>query len=224
MATTSQRTIIVNEDDDVKTSVTTRGTKGALAIELLDASGTQITNFGGGTQYTEGDIDASITGTAILWEDTGNTLRSISATFPLPVDITDSTLAVTQSGTWDINTVTEVLGGTINIQDGGGSITVDGTVELGGYDSIGDGTAVVASAGTPVQLSAQACKRVWIQSHETNTGVIAVGTSTVDATSGSRRGLTLYATQGQWFNVNNLDLLYIDATVNGESIHYLYEN
>lgn len=50
---------------------------------------------GGGTQYTEGDTDASITGTALLWEDTSDTLRSVSATKPLPVDIKNTSVEVT---------------------------------------------------------------------------------------------------------------------------------
>lgn len=49
----------------------------------------------GGIQYTEADTDASITGTALLWEDTSDTLRSVSATKPLPVNI----VAGSSSGT-----------------------------------------------------------------------------------------------------------------------------
>lgn len=56
-----------------------------LVVALVDANGDQISSFGGGTQYTEGDTDATITGTAMMWEDTGNTLRSISSSTPLPV-------------------------------------------------------------------------------------------------------------------------------------------
>ncbi len=44
-----------------------------------------------GVQYTEGDVDTTITGSAFMWEDTGNTLRSVSATKPLPVDIIGAT-------------------------------------------------------------------------------------------------------------------------------------
>ena len=44
-----------------------------------------VTGGGGGTEYTEGDIDASITGSALLWEDTGDTLRAVSIDKPLPV-------------------------------------------------------------------------------------------------------------------------------------------
>ena len=54
---------------------------------IVDASGDQITSFGGGTQYTEGDTDASITGPAMLWKDTSDILRAVSASKPLPVNI-----------------------------------------------------------------------------------------------------------------------------------------
>lgn len=39
-----------------------------------------------GTQYTEGDTDSSITGTAAMWEDSGDTLRPVSTTHRLPVN------------------------------------------------------------------------------------------------------------------------------------------
>ena len=48
-----------------------------------------------------------------------------------------------------------------------------------GYDSVGDGTKSVTTAGTRVQMSSQTCKRVTIQAHESNTGTIVVGGSTV---------------------------------------------
>lgn len=45
-----------------------------LAVAILDGSGDQITSFGGGTQYTEGDTDATIAGNAMLMEAGSNTL------------------------------------------------------------------------------------------------------------------------------------------------------
>lgn len=55
-------------------------------VAITDTSGNVIETFGsgGGTQYTEGDTDTTITGTAPMWEDTGNTLRAVSEAFPLP--------------------------------------------------------------------------------------------------------------------------------------------
>ena len=51
-------------------------TRDALAVAIVDGSGDQITSFGGGTQYTEGDTDASITGTALMLEGAGNALAA----------------------------------------------------------------------------------------------------------------------------------------------------
>jgi hypothetical protein len=47
-------------------------------VEVSNLSATQ-------TQYTEGDTDATITGTAILWEKAGDVLSPVSAANPLPV-------------------------------------------------------------------------------------------------------------------------------------------
>jgi hypothetical protein len=58
-----------------------------LTVAIVDGSGDQITSFGGGTQYTEGATDATITGTALLWEDGADTLVTASASTPLPVEI-----------------------------------------------------------------------------------------------------------------------------------------
>ncbi|MEW6606075.1 MAG: hypothetical protein AB1414_01305 [bacterium] len=76
---------------------------GHLQVDVLSGGG-------GGTQYTEGDTDTTITGTALMFEaDTGtSTLRTASNTYPLPVadaggSLTiDGTVAATQSGTWNV--------------------------------------------------------------------------------------------------------------------------
>jgi hypothetical protein len=67
-----------------------------------------------GTQYTEGDTDATITGTAILWEDSGNTLRTVTAGKPLPVDITQDVNVAFGAGT--IDEFGHLITGTINNQ------------------------------------------------------------------------------------------------------------
>ena len=56
-------------------------------VAIVDASGNQITSFGGGTQYADGTTQATPTGNAILWLDTSNVLRAPSATKPLPVAV-----------------------------------------------------------------------------------------------------------------------------------------
>jgi hypothetical protein len=52
---------------------------GVLQVDILSGAG--------GTQYNEGDTDSTITGTAMLWEDAADTLRSVSAAKPLPVNV-----------------------------------------------------------------------------------------------------------------------------------------
>ena len=118
------------------------GTNDALNVAMVDGSGNQVTSFGGGTQYTEADTDASITGTAVMWEDTGDTLRAVSAAKPLPIGdaggsltidgtvAVSGTVAVTQSGTWD----------EVGINDSGNSITID-------YN----GSAISTANAVPIQ-------------------------------------------------------------------------
>ena len=61
-----------------------------MHVAVVDSTGAHITALSN-TQYTEADTDTTITGTAIMWEDAADTLRAVSATKPLPVDIVDAT-------------------------------------------------------------------------------------------------------------------------------------
>ena len=62
-----------------------------VTVAIVDGSGDQITSFGGGTQYTEGDTDTTITGTALMFEsNTGtNTISAVSSSSPLPVTLSE---------------------------------------------------------------------------------------------------------------------------------------
>lgn len=135
-------------DGTFTASVRDTGSNDSLNVAIVDASGNHITSFGGSVQYTEGDTDSSITGTAILWEDVADTLTPVSATKPLPVGdgggslTVDGTVSATQSGSW---TVTIQDGGNvISIDDAGASITVDGTVAVSSVA----GTVAVTQSGS----------------------------------------------------------------------------
>lgn len=52
----------------------------AIATALVDSAGNQISTFGGGAQYTEGDVDATVTGTVSMMEVAGNTMQPIQGT------------------------------------------------------------------------------------------------------------------------------------------------
>lgn len=74
--------------------------------------------IGGGTEYTEGATDATITGSAIMWEDAADTLRSVSAAKPLPVDLgTNNDVTVTGSVT--ANAGTDLNTSALAVETGG---------------------------------------------------------------------------------------------------------
>lgn len=81
-------------------SLPVSGATSGVAVAIVDGSGNQITSFGGGTQYTEGDTDASITGTALMVEDGSNTLRAVTGNVAngLDVDVTRVSGTVTVDG------------------------------------------------------------------------------------------------------------------------------
>lgn len=109
-----------------------------------------------------------------------------------------------------------------NIISGGTMGGLNGNVFIKGADTIQDGIGEI-TAGTPLQLPAQGCHRVIIQADENNTGVVVVGGATVNATAGSRRGLALYSSQYQTFNVSDLSNIYIDGTHTGDKFNYYVE-
>ena len=87
----------------------------------LDLGTVTVTGGGGGTEYTEGATDSTITGSAILWEDTGDTLRAVSAAKPLPVSVTgggDATAANQTTIIGHVDGIETVLG-TIDADTGG---------------------------------------------------------------------------------------------------------
>lgn len=109
-----------------------------LDVSIVDANGDQITSFGGGTEYTEGDTDASITGKAILWEDDSDTLRAVSADKPLPVDDLrrtgfnsyDEDTSVVSTVETIVLTYTVPAGKTANIEGFSGTGTATGRFKL----------------------------------------------------------------------------------------------
>ena len=102
-----------------------------------------------------------------------------------------------------------------------------GTNAIGkvGHDITGgaDGVKVVTTAGSHVELaSSTACKKVDIQAQTDNTGIIAVGFDNVDATVATGTGIILNAGDIYSLEINNLNLIYIDSTENGEGVRYTY--
>lgn len=75
-------------------TITTSGEKKGLDVNVISGSTS-------GTEYTEGATDSSISGIAVMWEDTGDTLRVVSAAKPLPVTATLDTTGLATSAKQD---------------------------------------------------------------------------------------------------------------------------
>lgn len=88
----------------------------------------------------------------------------------------------------------------------------------------GEGSKNVAVAGTPERLVAATtpCKTVLIVAKETNTGVIVVGSSGIDALSASLLGIPLLPGDSLSMDVDNLYSLYVDAAVNTNGVVFSY--
>lgn len=94
---TQSGTWVSRTQDGAGTAITSTG--GALDVNILSGASA-------GTEYTEGAVDASITGTAILWEDAGNVLIPVSSAKPLPVSIAAALAAGTNNiGDVDVATI-----------------------------------------------------------------------------------------------------------------------
>ena len=93
-----------------------------------------------------------------------------------------------------------------------------------GFGTPKDGRKVVAAAGTAETLVASStpCREVTITAETDNTGVIAVGASTVVAALGTRRGTPLLAGDSDNQGVVDLALVFIDSTVNGDGVTFRY--
>ncbi len=91
-----------------------------------------------------------------------------------------------------------------------------------GAISVGHGSVTIATAGVPEQLSVVSipCTRVWVQANKANAGIVSVGGATVVA---GNDGHVLFPTQGAWFEVSNLNLLYVDSTSSADGVTYFYE-
>ena len=87
-----------------------------------------------------------------------------------------------------------------------------------------DNRKTVTTAGTAETLvsSSVPAKSVIITAETNNTGVIAVGGSSVVAALSTRRGTPLLAGDSVAFPVDDLLYVYLDATVNGDGVTYTY--
>lgn len=103
-----------------------------------------------------------------------------------------------------------------------GDVDVTSVTLPTGAGTVGDGRKTCTLAGTADQFSSQACKHVILTALEANTDIVVIGSSTVVASSSTRRGHPLTPNQNVRLEISNLNLLYIDAVVSGEGVSFAY--
>ncbi len=88
------------------------------------------------------------------------------------------------------------------------------------FINLEQGTKVVTTAGTAVPLSATSVgiKEIVIQALGSNSGEIYIGNSSVD----SSNGVVLWARGSISLNPGDLKDIYIDSSINGEGVKFLY--
>ena len=87
----------------------------------------------------------------------------------------------------------------------------------------GDGRKIVTTAGTREALATTLEVNGLVITAETdNTGVIVVGGDTVVAVLATRQGAPLFAGDALPMGVVDLAEVYLDSTVSGDGVTYLY--
>lgn len=88
--------------------------------------------------------------------------------------------------------------------------------------SFADGRTIVTTAGTAVELGAVRCSWVTITAETDNTGIIAVGGSSVVAALATRRGIPLAPGDSVTLPVAHLSQVFIDSTVSTDGVTFAY--
>ena len=126
-------------------------------------------------------------------------------------DIDGETATVT-SNRLDVN-ATLVAGASIDIGD----------VEVKGHAQVGIGTNT--TVGTSVEYlygdsTSVACKHIDIMAAIANTGIIWVGNGALTA----NKGIALYAGDVYSIDIENINLIYVLASEDGEDVHWVLYN
>ena len=160
-------------------NVAQRGTNyGAAYVQLVTSSGSYIDSVGGGTEYTEGDTDTTIAGTAMLMEGASSTLLPVQGTVAdgllvnlgtnNDVVVSATNLDIRDLSSTDVVTVTGGAGQTADVK-----VTLDS--ESVAVTNAGITTIAGAVAGTEMQVDVITMPTITVNAHAvTNAGTFAV--------------------------------------------------
>jgi hypothetical protein len=137
---------IVSADGD---NIAQRGTNyGAAYTQIVTSSGAYVDTFGGGTQYADGAVRGTSTGTLAMVDD-GTNIQSVLGdssgrlfTNISQINAVTPLMGAGNTGTGSLRVTIATDQAVIPVSDNGGSLTVDGTV------AFSNTTIAVTNAGT----------------------------------------------------------------------------
>lgn len=138
--------------------------------------------------------------------------RSISGSNPLPVAVTSG--GGEGGGASDVNVTNTELD--VNVTNAELDVNV---TAIARPTVLRHGQTTVATAGTEVVLGGDLAllSGVTIRADGDNTGVVYIGGATVDSTN----GLILAAGDHVFLDIANVNLVYVDAATNGDSVSWI---
>lgn len=170
-------------------------------------------------------VNATITGSITVDSITGAVEITNDAGNPIPVNGTVTANAGTGTFTVDGSGVTQPVSGTVTANLSATDNTVLDNIDANTAPTTGlnTGRKTVTTAGTAEAIAASTtCKWVQITAETDNTGIVVVGDSGVIASLSTREGTPLNAGDTVTIPIDNLADVYIDSTVNGEGVSFLY--
>lgn len=224
--------IVDGVSSSIKATVKDLTNSNPLTVAITDANGDQITTFGGGVQYTEGDLDLTPTGTAMMFQrdtGTGETVI-ISDSNPLPVNdvnqqinaLTDAELRATPvpvSGTITANAGTGNFN--VNVQDGtgtditstGGALDINissSDVSLGGGTQYTEGDVDASITGTALMMEGAGNALVAAQGTAADGLLVNLGTNNDVTVTGTVTANLAAGTN----NIGDVDVLTLPVAYN----------
>lgn len=130
------------------------GDVGAFVLAVRNDANAAFTNTNG--DYSPIAVNSA---GAVAINDGGNSITvdgAVSATQGTSPWVVSGTVAATQSGSWSVTILNGAGAAAVNIQDGGNSITVDGTVSISGTVAVTQSTSPWVVSGTVATNSERA--------------------------------------------------------------------
>ena len=209
---------------------------GALRVTLAnDSTGVVSVDDGGGAVTVDGTVTANLSATdnavldSILTKNTEidavlDTIKVDTEAIETAVELLDNAISGSEM---QVDVVGSLPAGSAAIgklaANSGvdiGDVDVTSTVQPAGFGSIGHGNNTDVGTSAEVLASSQACKHVDVMAAIANTGIIYVGGSGVTAAT----GIGLYAGDVYSLDIDNVNDIYVLASVNGEDVQYVYYN